>query len=130
MVFVDTSAWFALFVATDPDHHRVVGWQDSTRERLVTSDDCIDETLTLLCQRGERRRALEAGELFFRHGLAHIHFLTQDQILRSWLLFQQRSGAGWSFTDCTSKIVISDFGILTALTMDSHFQQFGIAVVP
>jgi len=44
--------------------------------------------------------------------------------------YQQRAAAGWSFTDCTSKIVIDDLSIKTAVALDIHFRQFGIAVVP
>ncbi len=61
MVFVDTSAWFALFVPTDPDHDRVLRWQTAQSERPITTDFCVDETLTLLLARGESRRAVGAG---------------------------------------------------------------------
>ena len=38
--------------------------------------------------------------------------------------------AGWSFTDCTSKVVIDELAIKTVVTLDVHFRQFGILVVP
>ncbi len=60
MLFVDTSAWFAYFVPVDPDHGRVRQVFTSSRQRFVTTDYCIDETLTLLLARGESQRALEA----------------------------------------------------------------------
>jgi len=47
-----------------------------------------------------------------------------------WILFQQRAAVGWSFTDCSSKIVIDDLAVKTALALDGHFQQFGITVGP
>ena len=50
MVFVDTSAWFAKFVPDDPNHAQVQAWFDETGEVLVTTDYCIDATLTLLEQ--------------------------------------------------------------------------------
>ena len=52
-----------------------------------------------------------------------------DQIHRAWILFQGRHRSGWSFTDCTSKIVIDDLEIGTALAMDDHFRAFGNVVV-
>ncbi len=46
--FVDTSAWFALFVPTDPDHGRVRAVLAHTQFKLLTTDYILDETLTAL----------------------------------------------------------------------------------
>ena len=47
MIFVDTSAWFAAYVPSDPQH-RAVREEIEAAPRLVTTDYVIDETLTLL----------------------------------------------------------------------------------
>ena len=130
MDFVDTSAWFAYFLPTDANHERIRQCFCSSNGRLVTSDYCVDETLTLLASRGELRRALQAGRAFFEENIAQLHVVTAGQINRAWILFQQRAGSGWSFTDCTSKLVIDDMGVTTAIVLDAHFQQFGIVVAP
>lgn len=129
MVFVDTGAWFAKFVPEDPQHARVEAWFNSTPEPLITTDYCIDETLTLLVARQRLARALVAGRALFDPNVTRIHFVTQNQIERAWILFQQRAVAGWSFTDCTSKIVMDDLDIRSAATLDEHFRQFGSVVV-
>jgi len=110
MIFVDTSAWFAKFVPDDVDHPRIEALLNTTDEILVTTDFCIDETLTLLAARNELRRAIVAGRRFFNPQFTRIHFVTKQQFERAWILFQQRAAAGWSFTDCTSKIVIDERG--------------------
>jgi predicted nucleic acid-binding protein len=130
MVFVDTGAWFARHVPSDPNHLRVKAWLDANTAPLITTDYCVDETLTLLARRGHPRRAIEAGNALFVADLARIHFVTPDQIRRAWIVFQQRASAGWSFTDCTSKVVIDELRIKTAIALDVHFQQFGVTVVP
>ena len=130
MEFVDTSAWFAYFLPNDPGHSRVRARFHSAGQRLLTTDYCVDETLTLLLVRGELRRALEAGRAFFHQDVANLHVVNAAQINRAWILFQQRAAAGWSFTDCTSKVVIDELGIQTALALDDHFRQFGITVAP
>jgi len=56
-------------------------------------------------------------------------YLKPNQLHRAWIFFQQRAAAGWSFTDCTSKIVIDDLGITTAVALDDHFRQFGSVIV-
>lgn len=130
MIFVDTGVWFARFVADDPDHSRMMSWFAANSEPLVTSDYCVDETLTLLAARKRPKLAIEAGRPLFDETLARLHFLTSDQITRAWILFQQRAASGWSFTDCTSKIVIDDLGVKTAAALDKHFGQFGVSLVP
>ena len=60
-VFVDTGAWFARFVPTDPDHPAAKGWLDRNTSPLITTDYIVDELLTLLKVRGEYQRALEVG---------------------------------------------------------------------
>lgn len=59
-----------MFLPTDPDHQRIRAWFAASTEPLLTTDYCVDETLTLLLMRREHRRALEAGEAFFQDGLA------------------------------------------------------------
>jgi len=130
MDFVDTSAWFAYFLPIDPNHQRVRASLQSAQGPLISTAYCIDETLTLLAARGEVRRAFEAGCAFFHESIAQLHFLTADQIHRAWILFQQRAAAGWSFTDCTSKVVLDHLNIKTAFTLDDHFRQFGVSVFP
>jgi uncharacterized protein len=130
MIFVDTGAWFARFVPDDPDHARVATWFASNSEVLVTSDYCVDETLTLLAVRKRPRLAVEAGRELFQESLARLNFLTNEQINRAWILFQQRAAAGWSFTDCTSKILIDDLEVQMAAALDQHFHQFGIQIIP
>lgn len=131
MVFVDTSAWFAWFVPGDPNHARIASFLALNAAPLITTDYCIDETLTLLVARKRLPRAFDAGVAFFQDNLSQIEYVTPRQIHRAWILFQSRAAAGWSFTDCTSKIVIDDLHIRTALALDDHFRQFGdVIVVP
>jgi len=71
------------------------------------------------------------GARFFRDGLAEIHKITAADLSLAWKTFEQFDDKGWSFTDCTSKVVMEELGITTAFTFDQHFKQFGtIQVVP
>jgi uncharacterized protein len=130
MIFVDTSAWFALFVPIDPDHQRIRDCFAANPGPVLTTDYCIDETLTLLLVRGETSRAMEAGREFFERGFTRVHFVSPQQIHRAWVFFQQRAANGWSFTDCTSFVVINDLQIPSAASVDTHFRQFGVTVIP
>ena len=131
MIFVDTGAWYASLVPTDPDHATAVQWLATNHSPLLTTDYVIDETLTLLRTRGERKRALLLGARFFHHDLAEIHKSTSVDLKLAWETFEQFDDKGWSFTDCTSKVVMEQLGIKVAFAFDHHFHQFGtVQVVP
>ena len=52
MIFVDTGAWFARYVAEDIDHAAALTWFAVAPDRVLTTDYVIDELLTLLKQCG------------------------------------------------------------------------------
>lgn len=72
--------------------------------------------------RGERNKAIEFGNLAIAGSLAILHKILEDQFNRSWLLFQKLSGAGLSFTDCTSHIVDTDLSVSKVASFDHHIQ--------
>jgi len=131
MIFVDTGAWYASLVPSDPDHLSAVAWLAANSSPLLTTDYVIDETLTLLRARGERKRALLIGDRFFRAGLTEIHKITEMDLTLAWETFERFADKDWSFTDCTSKVVIEQLGVTQAFAFDHHFKQFGVVqVVP
>lgn len=131
MIFVDTGAWYASLVPADSAHARAVQWLSANRSPLLTTDYVIDETLTLLRVRGERNRALLLGAKFFQGRIAEIHKITTTDLRLAWETFEPFDDKNWSFTDCTSKIVMEQLGIQAAFAFDHHFHQFGtIKVVP
>lgn len=72
-----------------------------------------------------RRLSAFSGEL------AKVHYLTAADIAAAAELFRTYADKDWSFTDCTSKVVMESLGITTAFSFDRHFRQFGnITVVP
>lgn len=125
MIFVDTGGWFALTVPIDPDHQRAVDWIAKRSDPLVTTDYIIDETLTLLRSRGEQKRALTLGEDFFERSAAVIYKITEADVQAAWLIFREYKDKEWSFTDCTSKVIIENLKITSVLAFDKHFRQFG-----
>ncbi|MBW4620192.1 MAG: PIN domain-containing protein [Cyanosarcina radialis HA8281-LM2] len=131
MIFVDTSAWFASIVPSDTDYKTAATWVTQNTQPLLTTDYVVDETLTLLRSRGEALRASNLGEAFFSGTLATLYFLTKEDIQHTWQIFQHFSDKNWSFTDCSSRVVMAKLNLTDAFTFDSHFRQFGfVNVVP
>ena len=131
MIFVDTGAWFADLIPTDPDHALASKWLSENKQPLITTDYIIDEILTLLKVRGQFKHALVLGRLFFDGSLAEIYYLTPSDIQSAWDTFFHYADKEWSFTDCSSKVVIEKLGLTQAFAFDHHFRQFGtVTVVP
>jgi uncharacterized protein len=116
--FVDSSAWFALYIPEDADHSSACSWLSANRPRLLTTDFIIDETLTLLRARGRSNVATEFGEHVFSTKLAAIHYLSIEDIAGAWEVFRRFADREWSFTDCTSLAVMQSLGIAEAFSFD------------
>lgn len=125
MIFVDTSAWFAGAVAEDINHPAAARWLEQNVEPLLTTDYIIDEVLTLLRARGQPAAALMLGRQFFTGTIATVHYLTEAELLEAWHVFGTFSDKTWSFTDCTSKVLMEQLRINRAFAFDRHFPQFG-----
>ncbi len=85
----------------------------------------VDETLTLLRARGEPSRALAMGRLFFSGQIAIVHHLSESEVREAWRVFERFSDKAWSFTDCTSKVLMEGLQIAEAFAFDEHFRQSG-----
>ncbi|HET6572571.1 MAG TPA: PIN domain-containing protein, partial [Fimbriiglobus sp.] len=119
------------FIPTDPDHRAAYDWMAANRTPLITTDYAIDETLTLMRARRQHRKAVDFGSDVFGGSLADVHYLTPADIAVAWDVFRQFADKDWSFTDCTSYVVIARLGLSAAFSFDQHFRQFGtVAVVP
>lgn len=131
MILVDTSAWYALMVPDDGNHVRASEWFRANREPLLTTDYVLDETLTLLRARGQRARALLAGEQFLGGSLGEVRLTGLDDLRAAWEVFRRYSDKDWSFTDCLCYALIQQLKVERAFSFDEHFGQFGIVeVVP
>jgi predicted nucleic acid-binding protein len=95
------------------------------RQPLVTTDYILDELLTLLKLRESYRVAVAAGEALWQQGVARMERISSEDFTRSWEVFRQYHDQEWSFTDCTSKVVMERLRITQAFAFDSHFEQFG-----
>lgn len=131
MIFVDTGAWYALFVPTDPDSAAAAAWLANNSQPLITTDYVLDELLTVLRRRKELQRAVAVGERLLSGAVARIEHVTPDDVKAAWEVFRTFHDKEWSFTDCVSLVVMQRLGVSSAFAFDHHFRQFGtVAVVP
>lgn len=124
MIFVDTSA-------DDQDHAAAWAWYTANAKPLITTDYVIDELLTLLRSRDEFRRAIEVGRDIIDGPEVTRERISASDFDEAWRIFQDFGDKAWSFTDCTSRVVMARLGIAQAFAFDEHFRQFGtVTVVP
>jgi predicted nucleic acid-binding protein len=132
-VFVDTAGWMACADASDPEHNRAREARDSALEEgnvLIATDYVLDETLTLI----RRRLGLAAAKAWWEQieGSSRLRWewigIARAEKARS--VFFRFSDKDYSFTDCTSFVVMQELKLKRALTTDHHFRQMGFVVLP
>src|SRR6266568_3273658 len=128
--FVDTGAWFAYVNVADPDHQRVRLILDAPPGRLVTSSYVFDETVTLTQARLGHRRAVTIGRTLLDLAVVELLSIAPADERAAWSLFEKRPDKSYSFTDCTSFVLMRRERIGTAVALDQHFTQEGFVVVP
>ena len=134
MIFADTTALASLLIPTDANHHRARTWIEQNNQlQIITTDYIIDELYTLLLVRSKSKSwMIEAVTRFLSSKwIAELIFITREDFFQAEQVFLAYQDKGWSFTDCTCKIVIARLGIPQAFSFDEHFSQFGsLTVVP
>jgi predicted nucleic acid-binding protein len=132
-LFVDTAGSVMLADAADPWHHEACGFRDRWLEHagtLVSTDYVMDETLTLL----RMRLGLRAAERWWNQveASARVRWEWIDparaERARQWLF--RWHDKKFSFTDCSSFVVMKQLRIRDVLTSDRHFRQAGFEVHP
>jgi predicted nucleic acid-binding protein len=85
----------------------------------------IDEIITLALDRLGYRQALVLGEKLWSGQLARLVYISKADQRAAWNLFKKYDDKEFSFTDCTSFVVMERLGLLHAFAFDEHFEQVG-----
>jgi predicted nucleic acid-binding protein len=132
-LFVDTAGWMMLADASDPLHTHAAAYRDAWLESgglFVSTDYVLDETITLI----RFRLGLRAAEAWWNQveGSGRLIWEWIDppraEKARKWL-FRWRD-KDFSFTDCTSFVIMRERRLRVALTSDRHFVQAGFEIAP
>ena len=136
MVFVDTGGWIAVAVEADTLHEVAKPYYANLLARrvlLFSSNYVFDETLTrirydfghdLACrfsnfyEEAEKRRLLTTL------------WVDEEATRKALRIFHKYSDQKFSFTDCTSFVLMKSFKINEAFTFDKHFETLGFTRFP
>ncbi|OHB88308.1 MAG: hypothetical protein A3D13_01835 [Planctomycetes bacterium RIFCSPHIGHO2_02_FULL_40_12] len=132
-IFIDTSAFIAMMDDSDQCHKLA---KDFVTKGLhtyhqITSNFIICETLNFLRTRVSYNASIQFGKNVRKcKGIKIVH-ITPDIEDSTWSIFKKYKDKDFSFTDCTSFIVMERLKVKTAFAFDEHFTQYGkLIVVP
>ncbi len=134
MIFVDTSAWYAVEVEDDVSHTAARSFLSQLASGKhgvsVTTDYVLDETLTLL----RSRRGLEAAVTFIdkirKSKSLRVFWIDEGLFEKALGTFRASGHRSWSFTDCTSFALMKELSVAEAFTFDKHFDEAGLGAYP
>lgn len=131
MIFIDTSAFYAVLDRDDDNHQKARKiWNEvfSDENTIVTSNYVLVESFTLI----QHRLGLEAVRGFQEDVLPLISIEWVDEATHrsgvSALLTASRRKL--SLVDCVSFELMRTLGIKTAFAFDPHFAEQGIKHIP
>jgi len=134
MIFVDSSAFYLLVNKNEKMHYLAKEAFNKfiydNNELLLTSDYIIDETLTLISSRWGKHYAVTFWESISKSSILRLVKLTEKQFYKTVDLFIKYKDHKFSFTDCSSFVIMDDLKINKAFSFDKHFREFGIEVLP
>lgn len=131
--FVDTSGWYALIDRRDAHHETMVALVKALvthGTRLVTTDYVIDESCTLAKARSGSLMAFRLLDLLHGTSVLDVEWIGADRFDRSEAELRKHHDQAFSFTDCSSFVVMRELGITDAITTDGHFRIAGFNVQP
>lgn len=134
MIFIDTGAWIALTDKSDQYHREAeqIYYQlKNKRERFVTTDYIIDETVTRLRYDTNHQIAVKFLDLINiseKTGTLRVTYVDEILFQKAVSIFRQYDSAVLSFTDCVSFATCKMYKIHEAFAFDQHFTMLGISL--
>lgn len=127
-VFVDSSGLYGLTDHRDPARLAIkqcVARLMKSGIGLILTDYIVDESCTLAKARGGGRGALRLLEIVDRSEAFRFFWIGEERFEAAKSFFRKHADHGYSFTDCTSFILMRELGIKDVLTTDWHFIEAG-----
>ena len=131
MIFIDTSAIYAVLNADDEHHARAAAiWRDllaSDRELLTTNYVVLETSAIVQGRLGLEALADVYNSILPLIGVEYIDSGIHEAALHLVLAEKRRR---LSLVDCTSFVVMRRNGVRDAFAFDAHFGDFGFQLLP
>ena len=98
---------------------------------FYTSDYVFDEVITAILRIAKNKElAIKIGNYILKSKVTRIIHVDEEIFNDAWKLFTKYKNKEWSFTDCTSFIIMNKFNIKNAFTFNKHYKQAGYKTLP
>ncbi len=127
-VFLDSSGLYSLADHRDADRAKARECVERfLREggRLILTDYVLDESLTLAKARRGSNAALRLLEIVESSEGFGIEWIGPERFAAAKAFFRRHADHAYSFTDCTSFVVMRELRLRDALTSDAQFAEAG-----
>ena len=134
--FVDTS--FLIASENEEDEH-YINAQEIMEEikthptwiRLVFTDYIFDEYMSYLKVKNTPAATIsKIGNGLLSSQVLQMYFISPNQFQAAWGKIQKFADKNWSFTDCTSFVIMEELELQFHLSYDDHFNQAGFIFWP
>ncbi len=129
MIFLDTSAIYAIADQADPNHARamaLVAQAQREGESFLVHNYVLVESTALL----QRRLGLESALLFIQESERfRIHWVGAREHREAVELLRERGRRGLSLVDCVSFVVMRQEGVARVLAFDTDFEREGFQLL-
>lgn len=134
LLFIDTGAFLALEDESDKHHIQAIDFRDQIIRKgfykIVTSSYVLDEILTLIRVRISISASINFCRKIRSSNIVNIHSITKEDERIALDMFEQYDDKSFSFTDCTSFVVMQKMGISEIFGFDRHFEQMRFTLRP
>ena len=128
MIFLDTSAIYALADPEDANHQQAQGLFANvveTGQAILVHNYVVVEAVALL----QNRLGMTSALRFLRNvNNLQVHWITSDDHQRGVALLEERARRGLSLVDCVSFVVMARYGVDQALAFDRDFEREGFGL--
>ncbi len=133
MIFVDTSAWLALYDKKDQNHKtakEAAKYLKNKKIPLITTDYIFDETVTIIRMKVGHKEAVNFGNFLLRSKVVNIIEVNKMFKKRAWDIFVKYKDHRFSYTDCTSFAVMQQMKIDKVFGYDKDFEVLNFSLFP
>lgn len=127
------SGWFLAIHNKKDIHHKealeILQKIIEKKIKVYTSDYVVDEAVTLALARTRSYGVgVALGDGILRSKYIKLIKISEDNFQDAWGFFKEHKHKFYSFTDCTTFILMREYKIDMAFTFDDHFKREGFGV--
>ena len=131
-LFIDTSYIIGLYNNKDENHQICLDGYEKAKlyQQFYTTDAILLEIGNTFCSVPFRKEASSIIQNIKVSSNIHVVALTEEYFEKTFDLYKKIADKSWGLIDCFSFVVMNDFKITKALTLDHHFKQAGFTILP